>query len=209
MPGCTLSISSSGAAFPTSAPNTHRHPLRIAAIKSSFAPEFKILTVQSLFLFWFRFGFLFVCFRGLVFGFVFGCTHDMQRFPGQGSKPHHSGNQSYSSEWQHWTLSLLSHQGTPIYPFSMCPSSLQHFSGLFRIGMSCFCFDSAGRVPGADKKKKEISRCHKAAIGLKGLVTHYPIHHPPKKPHKVALNCLVRLNKCQKWNNYAKDLLVL
>ena len=39
----------------------------------------------------------------------------MKKFPGQGSNPHHSSNQSYSSDNAGWIFNPLSHQGTPIY----------------------------------------------------------------------------------------------
>ena len=55
---------------------------------------------------------LFVClyvFKELVlFIYIFGCTHSMRKFPGQGLNPWPDPQQ-----WQHWILSSLSHKRTP------------------------------------------------------------------------------------------------
>ena len=48
----------------------------------------------------------------MILNFVFGCTHGIWKFPGQGLNP-----QQWPKplQWKHQILNPLSHQGTPIY----------------------------------------------------------------------------------------------
>ena len=49
----------------------------------------------------------------LLFRFIFGCAHSMQKFQGQGLNPHHTCYQSHSGD-NAGSFNPLSHQGSPV-----------------------------------------------------------------------------------------------